>query len=102
EAMPKAIKEQEPGSPARLQETSLLHLAIQCAEFPVIEQVLAASVQAEKKPAAALNARDKDGNTPLHLASRLGRVPVVRALLDQEGINDAISNLKGETPLDVA
>jgi ankyrin repeat protein len=102
EAIAKAIKEQEPGSPARLQETSLLHLAIQCAEFPVIERVLAASVQAEKKPATGLNARDKDGNTPLHLASRLGRVPVVRALLDQDGINDAISNLKGETPLDVA
>jgi ankyrin repeat protein len=102
EAIAKAIKEQEPGSPARLQETSLLHLAIQCAEFPVIERVLAASVQAEKKPATALNARDKDGNTPLHLASRLGRVPVVRALLEQDGINDATSNLKGETPLDVA
>jgi ankyrin repeat protein len=102
EAIAKAIKEQELGSPARLQETSLLHLAIQCAEFPVIEGVLAASVQAEKKPATALNARDKDGNTPLHLASRLGRVPVVRALLEQDGINDAISNIKGETPLDVA
>jgi ankyrin repeat protein len=102
EAIAKAIKEQEPGSPARLQETTLLHLAIQCAEFPVIERVLAASVQAEKKPATALNARDKDGNTPLHVASRLGRVPVVRALLEQDDINDAISNLKAETPLDVA
>jgi ankyrin repeat protein len=102
EAISRAIKEQEPGSPARLQETTLLHLAIQCAEFPVIERVLATAVQSERKPATVLNARDKDGNTPLHIASKLGRVPVVRALLEQDGINDAISNLKGETALDVA
>lgn len=79
----------------RLEGTSILHLAIQCAEMAVIEYVLS-------QQAADVNARDRDGNTPLHTAAQLGRVPVVKLLLDQTDTNDAVTNYQGKTPLDVA
>lgn len=49
-----------------------------------------------------INARDKDGNTALHLAAQQGRGPVVRLLLDQPDINDSLPNFQGRLPLDLA
>lgn len=80
---------------AKLEGTTILHLAIQCAEMPVIEYVLS-------QHDADINARDRDGNTPLHVAASLGRVPVVKLLLEQKVVNDAIANHQAKTPLDVA
>lgn len=113
-AISKAIKEQsvpsegeERGSSslslpsARTEGTSILHLAIQCAELPVIEFVLSNAKATPDSP-IDINGRDRDGNTPLHLAATLGRTPVVRMLLDQPGINDSITNYNGQTPLDLA
>ncbi|KAF2202838.1 hypothetical protein GQ43DRAFT_391275 [Delitschia confertaspora ATCC 74209] len=114
-AISKAIREQSPCSETeegnsrsslsltggRLEGTSILHLAIQCAEAPVIEFVLSnATPNAEN--GIDINGRDRDGNTPLHLAATLGRAPVVRMLLDRPGINDSITNYQGQTPLDLA
>ncbi|KAK2745183.1 hypothetical protein FQN55_006307 [Onygenales sp. PD_40] len=97
-AISKAIKEcgdpQTQGSAAL--GTSILHLAIQCAEPQVVEYVLSSSADLD------INARDRDGNTPLHLAAQLGRVPIVRDLLDRPTINDAATNYHGQTPLDLA
>lgn len=112
-AIAKAIREQsvpadsERGSSSlslpstRTEGTSILHLAIQCAELPVIEFVLSSASAAPDAP-IDINGRDRDGNTPLHLAATLGRTPVVRMLLDQPGINDSITNYNGQTPLDLA
>ncbi|EFY95491.1 ankyrin repeat protein [Metarhizium robertsii] len=80
-----------------LEDTTILHLAIQCAEFPVIEYVLSDSAGS-----VDVNARDKDGNTPLHIAAIQGRTPVVKLLLDQKDINDAVVNHHGKLPLDLA
>lgn len=82
---------------AALEDTTLLHLAIQCAEFPVIEYVLSDGLGS-----IDFNARDKDGNTPLHVAATQGRAPVVKLLLEQKDINDAISNSQGKLPIDLA
>ncbi|KAI9814244.1 MAG: hypothetical protein M1827_003410 [Pycnora praestabilis] len=84
-----------------LEGTSILHLAVQCAEQPVIEYVLSI---ATRNPSVAIdiNARDREGNTPLHLASQLGRAPIVRLLLDHSEINDSVTNYQGRTPLDLA
>jgi hypothetical protein len=79
----------------KLEGTSILHLAIQCAELPVIEFVLS-------QQAADVNARDRDGNTPLHVAAQLGRVPVVKLMLDQKDVNDAVTNYQGKSPLELA
>lgn len=49
-----------------------------------------------------INARDKDGNTALHLAAAQGRAPLVHLLLNQPGINDSIANYQGRLPLDLA
>ncbi|KAK3725434.1 hypothetical protein LTR37_000404 [Vermiconidia calcicola] len=80
----------------KLEGTSILHLAIQCAEQPVIEYVLSQS-------GTDVNAKDRDGNTPLHVASTLGRAPIVKLLLQQRGMfNDSVANHQGKTPLDLA
>ncbi len=109
-AISKAIKEQSAPvegegrlsfQSARPEGTSILHLAVQCAEVPVIEFVLSNVTSSPDSP-IDLNGRDRDGNTPLHLAATLGRTPVVRMLLDQPGINDSITNYNGQTPLDLA
>ncbi|KAK7525719.1 uncharacterized protein IWZ02DRAFT_374173 [Phyllosticta citriasiana] len=84
-------------STSRLEGTTILHLAIQCAEIPVIEFVLS-----HAGAGVDVNGRDKDGNTPLHLAAQLGRAPVVRMLLDQKDVNDSLTNYHAQTPLDLA
>ena len=80
--------------------TTILHLAIQCADPPVVEQILSV---AKSTPGISLdlNARDRDGNTPLHLASMLGRPTTVRLLLEQN-VNDSIFNYQGRSPIDLA
>ena len=80
----------------KLEGTSVLHLAIQCANPDVIEFVLSSS------DAGDLNAKDREGNTPLHIAAQLGRAPIVRLLLERDGINDGVVNYHGQTALDLA
>ncbi|KAL2136021.1 hypothetical protein VTI74DRAFT_5908 [Chaetomium olivicolor] len=80
-----------------LDDTTILHLAIQCAEQPVVEYVLS-----DGAGSLDINARDKDGNTPLHLAAAQGRSQVVRLLLEKKDINDAIANHQGRLPIDLA
>ena len=93
----KAIKEAKDsqGAPG-LSGTTVLHLAIQCAEPQVVEFILSSGDELD------INARDRDGNTPLHLASQLGRGPLVRELLNRPAVNDAIVNYRGQTALDLA
>ena len=84
-----------------LEGTTILHLAIQCADPPVVEQILSV---AKSTPGASIdiNARDRDGNTPLHLAAELGRPTTVRLLLEQPDINDSQLNYQGRSALDLA
>jgi oxysterol-binding protein 1 len=80
-----------------LEDSSILHLAVQCAEIPVVEYVLS-----DGAGTIDINARDKDGNTALHLAAQQGRGQIVRLLLGQPDINDALPNFHGRLPLDLA
>ncbi|KAK3821413.1 MAG: Oxysterol-binding protein-domain-containing protein [Benniella sp.] len=77
-------------------QTTPVHLAVQCAQFPVIEYVL------NNTPQVDLNARDNHGSTALHLASSMGRLDVVKLLLTKEVVNDGILDHKGKSALDVA
>ncbi|KIX92060.1 uncharacterized protein Z520_12214 [Fonsecaea multimorphosa CBS 102226] len=97
-AISKAISESIPCSsnPQPIPGTTILHLAIQCAEPQVVEQVL------KEGKGLDINAQDKEGNTALHLAAQLGRAPVVRDLLEVSNINDAIPNRQGKLPIDLA
>lgn len=92
-AISRAIKESHPDTPTG---TTILHLAIQCAEPQVVEYVISNNADVD------INARDREGNTPLHLAAQLGRAPIVRQLLDLPSINDAIPNYHGRQPIDLA
>ncbi|EKV11346.1 Oxysterol binding protein (Osh1), putative [Penicillium digitatum PHI26] len=92
-----AIKETtDPQGVSSLNGTTVLHLALQCAEPQVVEYVLSAAEDLD------INSRDRDGNTPLHIAAQLGRGPLVRELLNRLSINDAIVNYRGQTALDLA
>lgn len=84
-----------------LEGTTIVHLAIQCADPAVVEQIFAV---APSSPAASIdvNARDKDGNTPLHLASMLGRSSTVRLLLDHPGVDESSQNYQRKAPIDLA
>lgn len=93
----KSTSSRSSGHVGGLEDTTILHLAIQCAELPVIEYVLS-----DGAGTIDINARDREGCTPLHIAAAQGRSQVVRLLLDQEGINDAIANYNGKLPLDQA
>lgn len=96
-AIAKAIKETtDPQGANALSGTTILHLALQCAEPQVVEYVLSAAEEAD------VNSRDRDGNTPLHIAAQLGRGPLVRELLNRPSINDSIVNYRGQTALDLA
>lgn len=94
-AISKAISECQ-DSQNEQNSTSILHLAIQCAEPQVVDFILSGG------GAIDINARDRDGNTPLHLAAQLGRLSVVRELLDRPDINDTIANYNGQSPLNLA
>lgn len=80
-----------------LDDTTVLHLSIQCAEIPVVEYVLS-----DGNGWVDYNAKDKEGNTPLHLAAQHGRTQIVRLLLEQKDINDALPNNQGRLPIDLA
>src|SRR6266536_1269485 len=83
-AISKAIKESGTDG-GGLQGTTVLHLAIQCANPPVVEYVLSTANDGQGTK-LDINAKDKEGNTPIHLAAQLGRAPIVLQLLEQEGI----------------
>lgn len=87
--------------------SSVLHLAVQCAELPVIEYILSTTTASQNTesnlPYLDINQRDPTtGNTPLHLAAHLGRAEVVSLLLKQPEINDGIHNYNNRTPLEVS
>ncbi|KAL9041451.1 MAG: hypothetical protein Q9214_004106, partial [Letrouitia sp. 1 TL-2023] len=95
-AVANAVKNSE-----KLQGTSILHLAIQCADPKVIEQIINVA-KSSLEATVDVNARDKDGNTPLNLAALLGRPTTVRLLLGHKDIDDSLANYQGKTALDSA
>ncbi|KAG0211923.1 hypothetical protein BGX28_007205 [Mortierella sp. GBA30] len=77
-------------------QTTPVHLAVQCAQYPVIEYVV------NNTPQVDLNARDNHGSTALHIASSMGRLDVVKLLLSKNDVNDGVLDYKGKSALDVA
>ena len=49
-----------------------------------------------------LNVRDKQGNCPIHLAARRGRLDSVKLMVEEAGVNLKQRNAEGLSPLDLA
>ena len=62
-----------------------LHLAVQCATTSMVEYVIS-------KRAVDLSAKNRQGNTALHLAAMQGRDDVVELLLQEPDIDDSVTN----------
>ncbi|KAG0230016.1 hypothetical protein BGW42_001179 [Actinomortierella wolfii] len=78
------------------QQTTPVHLAVQCATYPVVEYVV------NNLPQVDLNQRDSHGSTALHIAASSGRLDVVKLLLSRDTVNDGILDSKQKSPLEVA
>ena len=90
-----------PAYPGSLEGTTILHLAVQCAEPAIIELILSVA-NTNSEVDIDVNGQDRAGNSPLHLASKLGRVTIVRTLLMQPDIDSYLLNYQGRSPLDLA
>jgi oxysterol-binding protein 1 len=66
-----------------------LHLAVQCAPTSMVEYLLS-------KHKVDLSAKNRLGNTALHLAALQGRDDVVDLLLQQPDIDDSLLNHNGK------
>ncbi|KAK9762455.1 hypothetical protein K7432_011777 [Basidiobolus ranarum] len=72
-----------------------LHLAIGCASKEILQYVLTL-------PGIHINQTDQNGNSPLHLAAKSGRVDAIRLLMQHPDIDDTICNHQGKLALHVA
>ncbi len=74
---------------------------MECARFETLTATAASEVLEALKLGASPGQRDKNGNTPLHLAALSGNVFLVDTLLDTSA-DLKTGNLDGKTPLDLA
>ncbi|KAI9229241.1 MAG: oxysterol-binding protein [Piptocephalis tieghemiana] len=74
---------------------SPLHLAVQLVQPSTVSFLL-------QHPSCSVNAMDGNGNTPLHLAAKSGRIEIIRLLLAQEGIDASITNEEDRMPEELA
>ena len=77
---------------------SLLHLAC-CWDWSIWEEVVKLLVEKHQSDISGIN---KDGDTPLHVASQFSNVGAVRYLLKFESCDRNMRNKSGRLPLDVA
>ncbi|KAJ3182224.1 hypothetical protein HDU85_003266 [Gaertneriomyces sp. JEL0708] len=75
---------------------SPLHLLISLCNASVIQSVLAHPEVQPRLP-VWINARNSDGETPLHVAARLGRTDIVEALFAVPGVDDTLPDNDGRT-----
>ncbi|UZP34905.1 hypothetical protein NXS19_002721 [Fusarium pseudograminearum] len=75
---------------------TMLHDQVECGPIERISEMLDLTTETD------LNAQDRDGYTPLHLATSLGREDVVRLLLNKPGIRLDLTDKLGRTPLTLA
>lgn len=77
-----------------------LHTAVRCAKLGTVDLVV--RHLSNGSGTNLINAKDLEGQTPLHLASSLGRSDVVMLLLSQPGVDDTLRDARGRTPVEVA
>ncbi|XP_072951004.1 protein ACCELERATED CELL DEATH 6-like [Typha angustifolia] len=79
------------------EERNLLHIVVKHKNKPIVWYVC-------KRPELVklMNGRDYQGNTPLHLAVKIGDQGIVSLLMQNKTVNSSIINKEGLTPLDIS
>ncbi|XVF32517.1 hypothetical protein REPUB_Repub17cG0089400 [Reevesia pubescens] len=78
-----------------------LHIAVSNIQEAIVEE-LVGLVSAQGEPRKALEIRNEQGNTPLHVAASLGNVRMCECIVQADLLLLEIQNNVGETPLFVA
>jgi ankyrin repeat protein len=73
---------------------NLLHFAVSFGSKTTFQALLELGLD--------LNCQNADGNTPLHLAARLGRQEMVDCILSHPSVDDTLLNKDGKTGLDLS
>ncbi|XVF32516.1 hypothetical protein REPUB_Repub17cG0089300 [Reevesia pubescens] len=78
-----------------------LHIAVSNIQEAIVED-LVVLISAQSEPRKALEIRNEQGNTPLHIAASIGNVRICKCILQADLLLLEIQNNVGETPLFVA
>ncbi|KAJ8327421.1 hypothetical protein QVD99_008036 [Batrachochytrium dendrobatidis] len=88
---------------------SPLHLVLSLCQKSIVENIIATFCMPESNGATKSNSltwinmqNSPDGETPLHIASRLGRLDISDMLFRVPNIDDTIRNANGKTPVEMA
>jgi ankyrin repeat protein len=91
----------------RVSYGSPLHLVVSLSEFDVVMRVIQSFCKQESNMATAqslswVNIQNDELETPVHIASKMGRLNVLQLLFDLTQIDDTKRQSHGKTPMDVA
>jgi ankyrin repeat protein len=79
---------------------TFLHVAVLEESQSVV--TYASKLQSRKFASSVMNMQDKDGNTALHLAVKMGNLWIFNALMKNRQVMLNLRNNKGQTPLDLS
>ena len=83
---------------------SPLHLGVSLSSKPVIDRIINefcihnTSASDDASGLGWVNVRNSEGETPCHLAARLGRADIIGSLLNIHGVDETIRDYDGRTP----
>lgn len=83
-----------PISEYRSQFGSILHLAASFSSTKTFVELMSERID--------INCQNAEGQTALHIASRLGRQEIAELLLSRDEIDDTIRDKDGRTPVEIA
>ena len=76
------------------QGLSLAHIAAEAPDAATLRLLLERGIK--------MDAQDYQGNSPIHWATEIGRLDIVKLLVEEAGVDLRLRNARGMSPLDLA